>query len=88
MSETKQQAQPYSIHCENNALTVNGVTKVIEVTEREAQLKLGSTVLTVKGDGVNITRLDNDKGAVSLQYNRLTSLSFRQGSLSFKGLFK
>ena len=88
MPEAKQQTQPYSIHCENNALTVNGVTKVIEVTDREAQLKLGSTVLTVKGDGVNITRLDNDKGVVSLQYTRLSSLSFRNGSLSLKGLFK
>lgn len=88
MPETKQQTQPYSIHCENNSLTVNGVTKVIEVTDREAQLKLSSTVLTVKGDGVNITRLDNDKGVVSLQYTRLGSLSFRNGSLSFKGLFK
>lgn len=87
MSETKQ-TQPYSIHCENNALAVNGVTKVIEVTDREAQLKLASTILVVKGEGVNITRLDNDKGVVALDYSRLTSLSFRQGSQGFKGLFK
>lgn len=88
MSETKQQVQPYSLHVENNSLTVSGVTKVVEVTDREAQLKLSSTVLTVKGDGVNIIRLDNDKGAVALQYTRLSSLSFRSGGASLKGLFK
>lgn len=88
MSEVKQQTQPYSLHVENNALTVNGVTKVVEVTDREAQLKLSFTVLTVKGDGVNITRLDNDKGVVALQYTRLSSLSFRNGGVSLKGLFK
>lgn len=81
-------AQPYSIHCENNALTISGVTKVVEITEREAQLKLSSTLLVVKGDGINITRLDNDKGIVILQYTRVTSIAFRSGGVSLKGIFK
>lgn len=88
MSEAKQQTQPYSLHVENNVLTVNGVTKVIEVTDREAQFKLSSAVLTVKGDGLNITRLDNDKGVVALQYARLSSVSFRNGGQGLKGLFR
>lgn len=86
MSDAKQ-TQPYAIHVENNVLQITGVTKVVEITDREAQLKLGSTTLIVKGDGVNITRLDNDKGVVSLQYSHLSSISFRTGA-SFKGLFR
>ncbi len=88
MSETKQ-TQPYVIHCENNLLTVSGVAKVIEITEREAQLKLTSTTLSVKGDGINITSLNNDKGVVTLQYSLLSSLSFKgTGTVGLKGLFK
>ena len=86
MSETKQ-TQPYSIHCENNALTINGVTKVIEITEREAQLKLQADTLVVKGSGISLTRLDKDKGVVAMDYSRLSSLSFRSGT-SLKGLFR
>lgn len=88
MSETKQQTEPYSLHVENNLLTIGGVIKVIEVTDREAQFKLSSTVLTVKGAGVNITRLDKDKGVVALDFSSLSSLSFRQNGVSLRGLFK
>ena len=83
----EKQTQPYSLHCENNALTVKGVSKVIEITEREAQLKLVSTTLVIKGEGVNITRLDNEQGVVELQYSRLGSLTFRTAA-SLKGLFR
>lgn len=87
MSETKQ-TQPYSIHCENNALSINGVTKVIEITDREAQLKLQTDTLIVKGSGISLTRLDKDKGVVQMDYSRLSSLSFRSGGVSLKGLFR
>ena len=86
MSENKQ-TQPYSIHCENNSLNVTGVTKVVEITDREAQLKLASITLVIKGDGINITSLNNEKGAVSLQYSHLSSVSFRSGA-SLRGLFR
>lgn len=83
----EKQIQPYSLHIENNVLTVKGVDKVIEITEREAQLKLASTTLAVKGEGINITRLDNEQGTVSLQYSKLSSLLFKSAA-SLKGLFR
>ena len=73
---------------QNKTLTITGVSKVIEITDKEAQLKLDSTTLTVKGSGINITRLDKDQGVVAVDYSAITSLSFRQGSVGLKGLFR
>lgn len=80
--------QPYSIVCEHNSLTVKGVKQVVEVTEREAQFKLASNMLIVKGGGLNITRLDKDQGVVVIDYASLSSLSFRQNGINIKGLFR
>lgn len=88
MTENKQPTQPYSMTLDGNSLTVKGVSKVVEVTEREAQLTLSSTTLIIKGEGINITRLDNEQGVVALQYTRLSSLSFRQVGVNLKGLFR
>ena len=84
----EKEKQPYSLCCENNTLTIKGVNKVLEITDKEAQLKLASNTLTVKGAGINITRLDKDQGVVALEYSSLASISFRQGGVSFKGLFR
>lgn len=84
----EKEKQPYSLCCENNVLTVKGVSKLIEVTEREAQLQLSATTLLVKGSGVNLTRLDKEQGVVALEYAALTSLTFRQSGLNLKGLFR
>lgn len=80
--------QSYSLCCDNNLLTVKGVSKVIEITDKEAQLKLASNTLYVKGGGINITRLDKEQGAVALEFTSLSSLSFRQSGVNLKGLFR
>ena len=87
MAENKQ-THPYSFTCENNTLTVKGVSKVIEITEKEAQLQLHSDTLLVKGSGINLTRLDKEQGVVAMDYSRLSSLSFRQSGVNLKGLFR
>lgn len=84
----EKEKQTYSFRCENNSLTINGVSKVIEISEREAQLKLQGDVLVVKGDGLNLARLDKEQGVVAMDYSRLSSLSFKGGGAGLKGLFR
>ena len=84
----EKEKQPYSLCCENNTLTIKGVTKVIEISDKEAQLNLSANTLFVKGSGINITRLDKEQGVVVLDYVSLTSISFRQSGVNFKGLFR
>lgn len=80
--------QTYYLCCENNVLTVRGVKQVTEITEREAQLKLVGNTLTIKGNGLNVARLDKEQGIVVIEYANLSSLAFRQGGMTFKGLFR
>ena len=84
----EKEKQTYSLACEHNVLTVRGVTQVVEITEREAQLKLTGNSLFIKGNGLNVTKLDKDSGVVVMEYSSLSTLSFRQGAPSFKGLFR
>lgn len=71
----------------NNLLTVNGVVKVLEISEKEAQFKLEGSVMTVKGGGLNVVKLDRDSGVVQLETQSLQSVSYR-GSVGVKGLFR
>lgn len=82
-----QQVQ-HSLVFDNNLLTVKGVIQVVSISEKEATLKLEGNTLTVKGSGLNVVKLDKEQGVVALEVTALTSLSYRQGGLSFKGLFK
>lgn len=84
----EKEKQPYYLCCENNSITIKGVEKVIEITDKEAQLKLHANTLIVKGNGINITRLDKEQGVVAVDYSSLSSISFRQGGMSLKGLFR
>ena len=85
----EKEKQTYSLCCENNAITIKGVTKVIEISDKEAQLQLSNRTLVIRGDGINITRLDKEQGVVCLDFASLTSISFKQsGGLGLKGLFR
>lgn len=84
----EKEKQTYSLCCEHNVLTVKGVTQVIEIAEREAQLKLISNTLFIKGNGLNVTKLDKEQGVVVMEYSSLSSLAFRNSGVSFKGLFR
>lgn len=71
----------------NGILTVNGVVQVLEISEKQAQFKLQGNVITVKGGGLNVVKLDRDSGAVQLEAQSLQSLSYR-ATVGIKGLFR
>lgn len=83
-----QQEKQHSLIFDNNLLTVKGVTQVVEISEKEAVLKLANNTLTVKGSGLNVIKLDKEQGVVVLEVTSLSTLSYRQGGLSIKGLFR
>ncbi len=74
--------QQYALFCENSILTVKGVK------QREAQLKLNNNTLFIKGNGLNVTKLDKEQGVVVMEYSSLSGLTFRQGGMTLKGLFR
>lgn len=71
----------------NGLLTVNGVLQVQEISEKEAQFKLDGTVMTVKGNGLNVVKLDRDSGVVQLETQSLQSVAYRS-AVGVKGLFR
>ena len=78
----------HSLVYDNNTLTVRGIEQVVEISEKEAQFKLSNNTLFVKGNGLNVTKLDKEQGVVVLEVASLTSLTYRQSGISFKGLFR
>ena len=80
--------EKHSLVYDNNTLTVRGIAQVIEISEKEAQFKLADKTLVVKGGGLNVVKLDKEQGVVVLEVATLTSLVYRQGGLSLKGLFR
>ena len=80
--------EKHSLVYDNNTLTVRGIAQVIGISEKEAQFKLSDKTLWVKGAGLNVTKLDKEQGVVVLEVGTLTSLTYRQGGLSLKGLFR
>ena len=78
----------YSLCAENNVLTVRGVKQVVEISEKEAQLKLFDNTLNIRGNGLNVIKLDKEQGVVVMEYVSPTSLAFRQGGMTLKGLFR
>lgn len=78
----------HSLSVQNNILTVNGVEKVVEICDREVQLKLAQNTLYVKGTGLNVVKLDREQGVVQMETKSLQSLTYRQNSLGVKGFFR
>ena len=78
----------HSFSFDNNVLTVKGVQQVVEISEKEAILKLEKNTLTVKGSGINVTKLDKEQGVVVLEVATLSSLTYRQSGINIKGLFR
>ncbi len=80
--------KPHSLNYCNNILTVNGVMQVVEISEKEAQLKLSDTTLFIKGSGLNVTKLDREQNVVQMETQSLQSLIYRHSAVGFKGLFR
>ena len=79
----------HSLNFDNHLLTVKGIEQVVEISEKEAQFKLADSTLTVKGSGLNVTKLDKEQGVVVMEVGTLTSLTYRAHALSgIKGLFR
>ena len=85
MSEKDKQ---HSLVYDNNTLTVRGIVQVVEISEKEAQFKLATNTLCVRGSGLNVTKLDKEQGVVALEVTSISSLTYRQSGLSLKGLFR
>ena len=65
-------------------ITVQGVTKVVQISERECVFRLDGQTLTLRGEGLSVTKLDRDGGSVTLELQHLSSVVYGKG---FKGLF-
>lgn len=88
MSE-KQPDRAHSLSFCNNVLTVSGVASVVEISEKEAQLRLSHSVLTVKGVGLNVVKLDREQGSVVLEAQSVSQLAYRKvGFTGLKGIFR
>lgn len=71
---------------DGKTISVAGVVKVVQISEKECMFKLDGTTLTIKGDGLNVTRLDKERGEVVMESDKLHSAVYRGGA-SLKGLF-
>ena len=79
----------HSLIFDNKTLTVKGVEQVTSISEKEAVFKLGDQTLTVKGSGMNVTKLDKEQGVVVLEVTAVQSITYRAHALSgIKGLFR
>ena len=79
----------HSLTFDNHLLTVKGVEQVVAISDKEAVFKLSDNTLTVKGSGLNVTKLDKEQGVVTLEVSQLSSISYRAHALSgIKGLFR
>lgn len=79
----------HSLIFDNKTLTVKGVVQVVAISDKEAVFKLSDNTLTVKGNGLNVTKLDKEQGVVVLEVTEITSITYRANALSgIKGLFR
>ena len=79
----------HSLTFDNHLLTIKGVEQVVAISEKEATFKLADNSLTVKGSGLNVTKLDKEQGVVALEVAQLSSITYRAHALSgIKGLFR
>lgn len=79
----------HSLIFDNNTLTIKGVEQVVQISEKEAAFKLADQTLTVKGSGLNVTKLDKEQGVVALEVSAIQSITYRANALAgIKGLFR
>lgn len=81
-------ANAHSLNWENGLLTIRGVARVTEISERQAVLRLEGKVLTVRGSGLNVAKLDKEQGVVVMEAASVASIAYHQAGMSIKGLFK
>ncbi|MBQ9706991.1 MAG: hypothetical protein IJV78_03775 [Clostridia bacterium] len=80
--------QQHSISYSASVLTLQGVTKVNQITPTEGIFTTEESTVVVKGTDLNIAKLDNQSGCVVLQVATLISITYRSKSAGLKGLFR
>lgn len=78
----------HSLNFDGSALTVRGVRQVSEIDDKQAVFKLDKNVLTVRGGGLNVVKLDKEQGVVVIEAGSISSIGYRQSGISIKGLFR
>ena len=79
----------HSLTFDNHMLTIKGIEQVVAISDKEAVFKLSDNTLTVKGSGLNVTKLDKEQGVVVMEVGQLASMTYRAHALSgIKGLFR
>lgn len=76
----------HKLNFDGKTLGIEGVSKVVEISDKECLFKLADKTLTVKGSGLNVVRLDRTEGVVVLETEQLASITYK-GGMSLKGLF-
>lgn len=79
-------AEKQSFVYDGKTINIGGVVKVVQISEKECVFRLDGQTLAVKGDGLNVVRLDKERGEVALETDKLSSVNYRGGA-TLKGLF-
>ena len=84
----KKAANKHTMCYGDGKITVMGVTKVVQISERECVFRLDGQTLTLRGTGLTVTKLDRDNGTVALDVEQLSSVAYRNSfGGGLKGLF-
>ena len=57
----------HKLNFDGKTLGIEGVSKVVEISDKECLFKLADKTLAVKGSGLNVVRLDRTEGVVVLE---------------------
>lgn len=79
-------AEKQSFAYDGKTINIVGVVRVVQISEKECVFRLDGQTLAVKGDGLNVVRLDKERGEVALETDKLSSVTYRDGA-TLKGLF-
>ena len=79
-------AEKQSFAYDGKTINIVGVVRVVQISEKECVFRLDGQTLAVKGDGLNVVRLDKERGEVTLETDKLSSVPSRGGA-TLKGLF-
>ena len=79
-------AEKQSFAYDGKTINIVGVVRVVQISEKECVFRLDGQTLAVKGDGLNVVRLDKERGEVTLETDKLSSATYRGGA-TLKGLF-
>lgn len=88
MVEEKKAAAPHSVIIEERRrLSVSGVMEIDSFDEQSVVLFCATGELAIRGEGLHINRIDVESGELSLEGERIDSLSYADNLPSKGGFF-